>query len=124
MSTHTEYENPEIPVACAREIYLVFLNNMLERIEDSTGALTDEMARENDPQTLLALQKQLKRTQQRAGMLRHLSDGIRPIQLMDIITDIADPDVKNDLQPLFDVVKDLRDALGLTVADIREARHE
>ena len=52
------------------------------------------------------------------------AENLRPIVMQQIIEDVADPEVGKDLQPMFDVITDVREALGLTVADLVEARHE
>ena len=101
------------------EIYMEFLDNMRERFDGNVGQLTDKMANATDPETILAYQKELKRVQRRVDVLNRLYDGIRPVDMQEIIGNVAEPEVKRDLQPLFDVIADLREALNLTIDDIR-----
>ena len=103
----------------AREIYREFLDNMLERAESAAGNLTDHLTAERDVDKILAMQQELKRAARKVDILNRLHDGIRPIDLLEIIGNVAEPEVREDLQPMFDVISDLRCALNLTHDDIR-----
>ena len=119
MTTKSSNPNSEAPGISMTEIYMEFLDNMRERFDGNVGQLTDKMANATDPETILAYQKELKRVQRRVDVLNRLYDGIRPVDMQEIIGNVAEPEVKRDLQPLFDVIADLREALNLTIDDIR-----
>ena len=103
----------------AQEIYMAFLDNMCDRAINKSGMLTDKLTAERDVDKILALQKELKRASRQVDVLNRLHDGIRPIDLLEIIGNVAEPEVREDLQPMFDVISDLRCALNLTHDDIR-----
>jgi hypothetical protein len=130
MTKPVEVKNTEIAYSAAQEVYSAFLGNTLDRVEGEVGKLTDRMADESNPEAILSLQKNLKRMQRRWSVLRSIADGIRPLQVRDILNGIAEPEVREELQPMFDMIEDLRDALNLTTEDaIRAAfrtgaRHE
>ena len=116
---------PENTALAAREIYLAFLANMQERADGEIGKLTDLMAKESDTEKLLALQQDLRRARRRYDVLCRLRSGIRPFTMEEIVAEIADPEVRRELQPIFDTLVDLREALGMLGDDLRrEARHE
>lgn len=119
MTTKNANTSSEAPGISMTEIYMEFLDNMRERFDGNVGQLTDKMANATDPETILAYQKELKRVQRRVDVLNRLYDGIRPVDMQEIIENVAEPEVKRDLQPLFDVIADLREALNLTIDDIR-----
>lgn len=119
MTTKNANPSSEAPGISMTEIYMEFLDNMRERFDGNVGQLTDKMANATDPETILAYQKELKRVQRRVDVLNRLYDGIRPVDMQEIIGNVAEPEVKRDLQPLFDVIADLREALNLTIDDIR-----
>lgn len=119
MTTKNANSSSEAPGISMTEIYMEFLDNMRERFDGNVEQLTDKMANATDPETILAYQKELKRVQRRVDVLNRLYDGIRPVDMQEIIGNVAEPEVKRDLQPLFDVIADLREALNLTIDDIR-----
>lgn len=119
MTTKNANTSSEAPGISMTEIYMEFLDNMRERFDGNVGQLTDKMANATDPEKILAYQKELKRVQRRVDVLNRLYDGIRPVDMQEIIGNVAEPEVKRDLQPLFDVIADLREALNLTIDDIR-----
>ena len=119
MTTKNANTSSEAPGISMTEICMEFLDNMRERFDGNVGQLTDKMANATDPETILAYQKELKRVQRRVDVLNRLYDGIRPVDMQEIIGNVAEPEVKRDLQPLFDVIADLREALNLTIDDIR-----
>lgn len=130
MSKPVEVKNTEITYSAAQEVYSAFLGNVLDRVEGEVGRLTDRIADESNPEAILSLQKNLKRMQRRWGILRSIADGIRPLQVHDLLDSIAEPEVREELQPMFDMIEDLRDALNLTTEDAFRAafrtgaRHE
>lgn len=97
-----------------------FLDNMLDRVDGEIGTLTDRMADESNPEAILSLQKNLKRMRRRWSVLHSIADGIRPLQVQDLLNGIAEPEVREELQPMFDMIEDLQDA----IYDTEEARHE
>lgn len=103
----------------AREIYAEFLDNMRERADCAAGELTDRLTAERDTDKILALQKELKRTSRKVDILNRLRDGVRPIDIQEIIDNVAEPEVREELRPVFDVIQDLRCALNLTQDDVR-----
>lgn len=119
MTTKNANTISEAPGISMTEIYMAFIDNMRERAESAAGQLTDKLTAERDVNIILALQQELKRAARKVDILNRLRDGIRPIDIQEIIDNVAEPEIREELRPLFDTIQDLRCALSLTNDDIR-----
>lgn len=119
MTTKNANTSSEAPRISMTEIYMEFLDNIQERAESAAGQLTDKLTAERDVNKILALQQELKRAARKVDILNRLRDGIRPIDIQEIIDNVAEPEIREELRPLFDTIQDLRCALSLTDDDIR-----
>lgn len=113
-----ETKNMEESTLAARNVYFAFIENMQERANEESELLTEKITETTETETILALQKEIKKIRRKSDVLSRLLDGIRPLAMQDIINSIAEQEVRDELKPMFDVIEDMQDALGLTVEDI------
>ena len=106
------------------EIYNDFLDNIMERADETVSVLADKIAEETDSAKILELQKELKRARRKWSVLNRLRDGIRPLAMEEIISSVAEPQVMEELKTTMDMVIDLRETLGLVERDLAERSHE
>ena len=110
---------PERETAPNLGIYHNFVASMADRADDEVMELADKLASERDPDAILAMQKTLRSTRRKAKILAQLMDSIYPEDLLELIDAVAEPGVKQEFQPMFDMIQDLITSLDLTRGDIR-----
>lgn len=108
-----EVKNMENSKLEAQEVYSNFIENMKQRAIDDADLLTEQMAGTAETEKILALQKGIKRLRRRAMILSQMNETIKPHTMQDIIAEVAEPEVMNELTPMFHAIEDLRDALEI-----------
>ena len=108
-----EVKNMENSNLEAQEIYSNFIENMKQRAIDDADFLTEQMANAAETEKILAFQKKIKRLRRRAMILSQMNETIKPHTMQDIIAEVAEPEVLNELTPMFHAIEDLRDALDM-----------
>ena len=121
MKTTISTAAPEIERGAAPniEVYQNFIACAVDRADDEVMKLAEKLAAERDPDAILAMQKTLKAARRKAKILEQFFDSIWPEDLLEFIDTIAEPGVRLDVQPIFDMIHDLIKALGLSRKDIK-----
>ena len=121
MKTTTSTAAPETGSGAAPniEVYQNFIACAVDRADDEVMKLAEKLAAERDPDAILAMQKTLRTARRKTKILEQFFDSIWPEDLLEFIDTIAEPGVRQEVQPVFDMIHDLIKALGLSRKDIK-----
>ena len=100
------------------EIYQEFIGRMADRADNEIMELAEKIAGEHNSEAILAMQKKLKSTRRKEKILSRLLANTCPDDLLELIDAVAEPGVKQEFQPMFDMIQDLIVTLGITRWDI------